>query len=278
MVSDTLPEIERMRRKLWAGLAPGERLRQVAALIRGVRGLTRRGIRRHFPDIDARETAARFARRVYGDAFPNIQSDTAMNEPEIPSALLPIVRACATLGLRYRIGGSLASSLYGDPRATNDADIVIAMKPEDAEPFVREIGDAFLLHADSLETAIRRERSLNALHIATVFKIDIFPLKARAYDRQAHERITVVRVEDEGASVDLVFAAPEDVLIAKLEWFRSGGEVSERQWTDILGVLRAETVFLDYDYLDRWTRDLGVHDLLERALAEIAANDQPDGG
>jgi hypothetical protein len=64
------------------------------------------------------------------------------------------------------------------------------------------------------------------------------------------------------------FASPEDTVLAKLEWYRLGGEVSERQWRDVLGVLRARGSQLDLEYMRKWAGELHVGDLLERGLQE----------
>jgi hypothetical protein len=68
--------------------------------------------------------------------------------------------------------------------------------------------------------------------------------------------------------VELYFASPEDTVLAKLDWFRKGGGTSDRQWRDLLGVLKVQAVALDRTYLNHWARELGVNDLLSRALEE----------
>ncbi len=68
--------------------------------------------------------------------------------------------------------------------------------------------------------------------------------------------------------VEVSVASAEDTLLAKLEWYRMGGEVSERQWRDVLGALKVQAGALDLEYLHRWASELGVDDLLERALTQ----------
>ncbi|MBX7220250.1 MAG: hypothetical protein K1Y36_09925 [Blastocatellia bacterium] len=275
-VTDTAPEMAGLQRKLWAQMPLERKFTQIARLTRSVRSLARYGIELHHPDWDSLQINHELLRRVYGDSIsPFPPPTTAMNTVELPVALFPIVRACEKFGIRYRVGGSLASSLFGEPRATNDADVVLDLKSETVEVFVAEIQNEYVIFADSLKKAIERETCLNALHSETVFKIDLFPLKSRPYDQQAQHRMTVVPIEHEGTVLAVSFVTAEDMVIAKLEWYRKGNEVSERQWRDILGLLKTEAVFLDYDYLERWTTELHLHDLYERALTEIQAGADP---
>jgi len=65
-----------------------------------------------------------------------------------------------------------------------------------------------------------------------------------------------------------MLASPENTVVNKLEWYKMGGQVSTRQWNDILGILKRQGASLDLTYLDRWSVALGVSDLLERALME----------
>lgn len=276
MLTDTSPEMAQLKRTLWAKLPLEKRLRQIAGLTRSVRSLTRWGIANRHPEWNDQQINAEFARRVYGINPNEALFLSGMNTIEIPSALLPILNACKKLNLRYRIGGSLASSLYGEPRATNDVDVVIALTPEDAEPFVRELNSEYVIYADSLRSAIIRQTCINALHSETVFKIDIFPLKSREYDQQAHSRFTKVEIEQNGQFHSLFFATPEDILIAKLEWYRKGNEQSEQQWRDIVGLLQADLTFLDFDYLENWVKELELWDLYQRALEVIRTEPQSD--
>jgi hypothetical protein len=214
MLTDTSPEIAAAQRKLWRESSPEKRLRHIAALVRSVRSLTWQGLRHKNSGFDESRLTREFLRRVYPRTFEN-ETVRTMANVEVPMALLPVVTACERLGLAYRIGGSLSSSLHGEPRATNDADIVIDLKPSDAKPFVEALGDGYIIDADSFREAIARSRSITALHIDTVFKIDIFPLKARAFDRQAHQRAILVPIEQNGERFELRFATAEDILLAK---------------------------------------------------------------
>ena len=170
----------------------------------------------------------------------------------------------------YVIGGSLASMAHGMMRSTMDADIIADLRPDHAVALIEALADRFYTPDEAvLRQAIERRGSFNLIHLATMFKVDVFLSQARPFDRQQLARRTGERVS--GATGETVWVlSAEDVILAKLEWFRRGGEVSERQWRDVLGVIMAQAPALDFAYLRQWAGPLGVSDLLERALAEAA--------
>jgi len=180
---------------------------------------------------------------------------------------LLVARTLERLGIRYAVGGSLASSLHGVMRSTLDVDIVAEMTPGHIPPLVAALSGEFYADAEMMRDAIQHHGCFNLIHFETAFKVDIFVRKPRAFDGMQLERrrASVIATEpDESVYV----ISPEDTILAKLEWYRMGGEVSGRQWRDILGVLKTRAGELDLAYLRQWALTLNVGDLLERALAE----------
>ncbi len=171
------------------------------------------------------------------------------------------------LGVPYLIGGSLASALYGMVRMTQDADIVAEMHPEHIQPFVAALQDEFYLDAEMIAEAVQRHSSFNIIHRKTFFKVDVFIPHPRPFLRSQMARAQRLTFALD-TEVSAKFASPEDTVLAKLEWYRLGGEVSERQWDDILGILKMRADELEMDYLKCWASELNVGDLLERALQE----------
>jgi hypothetical protein len=169
----------------------------------------------------------------------------------------------------YLIGGSLASTLYGMIRTTQDADIITEMGAAHIQPFVLALQNEFFIDEEMIAESIQRNSSFNIIHKESMFKVDVFIPRPCPFQRSqlARARKQTFSLETE---VSAKFASPEDIILSKLEWYRMGGEVSDRQWRDVLGVLKTREGELDLDYLGKWANELKVTDLLDRALREIA--------
>ena len=151
-------------------------------------------------------------------------------------------------------------------RSTLDVDIVADMRLEHIDSLVEALSKEFYADDEMMRDAIERQSIFNLIHYETAFKVYIFIQKSRAFDHmQLERRRTSVIATDPEQSVYVT--SPEDTILAKLEWYRMGGEISDRQWRDILGVMKTRAGDLDLDYLRKWARKLKVTDLLERALS-----------
>jgi len=190
-----------------------------------------------------------------------------MDVPDVLGVTMRVAHALEAIGVPYRIGGSLASSAFGIARATLDADLVADLKPEHIEPLVSRLQGEFYISPEAVRQAVQRRSSFNLIHLASMFKVDVFVLKPRPFDRQAFAR-GVRRTVDEAGTFEAFFTTPEDIVLHKLEWYRQGGEVSERQWQDVLGVLKVQGDQLDRAHLQRWAGELGVTALLAKAFEE----------
>lgn len=197
-----------------------------------------------------------------------VRKDTDLSEPI--QVVARIARALDELGVPYVVGGSLASSMYGVPRATQDVDLVAALGASHAKRLAELLGDEFYADVDMILDAIRRRASFNVMHLATMFKADIFVQSGEAWSREEMKRARVEQLQGEEGPVTIRFASPEDTVLHKLVWYKLGNEISDRQWGDILGVLEVQGDRLDDEYLDRWAATLGVDGLLARARAERA--------
>lgn len=180
---------------------------------------------------------------------------------------LLVAQTLERLGIRYAVAGSLASSLHGTMRSTLDVDIIADMRLEHIPHLVAALSDEFYMDRETIREAIEQSGSFNLIHYGTSFKVDIFVRGLRPFDQMQLERRQglVVATEPE-QSVYVI--SPEDTILSKLDWYRMGGEVSDLQWRDVLGVLKVRAGELDMDYLRKWAAELRVHDLLERALTE----------
>ncbi|MEI2610463.1 MAG: hypothetical protein V9G20_17690 [Candidatus Promineifilaceae bacterium] len=187
------------------------------------------------------------------------------NEPV--EVTLKVTTIFEKLGVPYLIGGSLASTLYGMVRTTQDSDIVTEMQLEHLAPFVSALQDEFYIDEEMITESIQRYSSFNIIHRETFFKVDVFIPRPRPFLQSQLIRAQRQTFTFE-TEVSAKFASPEDTILAKLEWYRLGGEVSDRQWRDILGVLKTRVGELDLGYVRKWAEELHVSDLLERVLEE----------
>ena len=171
------------------------------------------------------------------------------------------------LGIHYLLGGSLASSLHGIPRTTQDADLVAALEYRHVPFLVEALRDTFYIDADRIRDAIRRRASFNLVHLSTLTKVDIFVYKGDPFSRSEMGRRQQIELPG-GEGSSLLVASAEDTVLQKLRWYVLGGGTSERQWNDILGVLKVRRASLDLPYLRHWAAELELTSLLEKALAE----------
>jgi len=183
------------------------------------------------------------------------------------SQLTPVLEA---LGIRYAVVGSLASSAHGVYRATADGDLLALLAPGQAVRLAKALGCSWYADVEIIERAVRDRRSFNVIHIPTAQKIDIFPATSDFHTTQI-ERVTMIPVFPVDGAMLFPVASPEDVLLAKLQWYRAGGEVSDRQWNDITGLL-ATNQDLDFEYVNSWAARLRVEDLLVKAIADVASD------
>lgn len=190
-----------------------------------------------------------------------------MKLPDIIEVTLKVVRVFEKLGVAYHIGGSLASSAFGIARSTLDVDIVADIKPEQVTDLSENLREEFYADSEMILNAIQKQSSFNLIHLETLFKVDIFPLKSHPFDQQAFSR-RLRRALSEDASRQLFFATPEDIILHKLTWYKAGEEVSDRQWNDVQGVLKVQGDQLDMVYLNHWAKELGISELLEKAINE----------
>lgn len=187
---------------------------------------------------------------------------------------LRVAETLDALGVPYFLGGSLASSVQGEPRATNDIDIVIDMPIGKVKAFADALGADFEVDQAMLRDAILHGECANIFYLPFVMKVDLFGHAHGPFDESEFSRRRQVTVAD---GVTLWVKSPEDTVLRKLCWYRDGGEVSDRQWRDVVGVLRLCAADLDLDYLRRWAKQLGVAALFERALQHAAASGHTGG-
>ena len=185
---------------------------------------------------------------------------------EVMEALTPLIEAFERLGITYYIGGSVSSSLHGLARRTQDVDVIADIRPGQVRSLVRALQNDYYVDEQAWQDAVQRGFPYNVLHLGTMLKVDLIPLKRRAFTREEARRAQPHVLEAGTRPVRV--ASAEDAILTKLEWFEMGGRSSTRQWNDILGIMRQQGAALDVPYLAQWADVLGVRDLLEQAMVE----------
>ncbi len=185
--------------------------------------------------------------------------------PEPIAVTLQVTQLLKKLNIPYLIGGSFASTVHGLIRTTQDTDLMVVLQPQHVTPLVNALQNQFYLDENAIREAILHRRSFNLIHLETMFKVDMFVSKQRPFDQSQLARRTA-QIISANPEQTAYFATSEDTILTKLEWYRAGDETSDRQWQDVLGVLKIQNKQLDIAYLRQWAAELGVADLLETAL------------
>lgn len=172
-------------------------------------------------------------------------------------------QALDAIGVRHTIGGSIAASVAGEPRSTVDIDFVAALTHADVAPLITALADEFYLAEEAFHRAIDTLGTANMIHQASNLKVDVFIAGGTPLDDQQLVRRQRVEVRP---GQFIYIHPPEDILLQKLRWFAKGGGVSDRQWRDILGIIRTQGERLDLAYLAANAPAIEVEVVLERAL------------
>jgi hypothetical protein len=185
-------------------------------------------------------------------------------------AIRPIKKILETLNIPYFVGGSVASSYHGAMRSTMDVDLVAVVSLEQLESLVAAVADDFYASESAIRAAIENRTSFNLIHLPTSFKVDVFVSRGRPFDESSFARATICRIGSNENGVELPVASVEDILAAKLDWYRIGDEASERQWNDLTRLVRLHGTRIDWKYLHTVASELKVDDLLVRLKPDEA--------
>jgi hypothetical protein len=175
------------------------------------------------------------------------------------------------LGVSYALGGSLASSLIGEPRSTVDVDMAVSLDVASGDKLLERVGAEFYVPTEVARQAIRNHSSFNLIDTANALKVDIFVVGDGLLDRMQLERRFLVEVP--GVDGGIWVTSAEDQVLRKLDWYRQGGSVSDRQWRDVVGILRVQGAAVDLDYLTTTAQACGMSDDLGTAMREAAFTD-----
>jgi len=178
-----------------------------------------------------------------------------------------LVDVLEMLRIPYAVGGSLASGAYGEPRSTHDIDVLIALSPDQVAPLAAALRKDFHVDPRAASEAVLSRKSFNVIHNKLYQKVDLFVAGEDFLDRRQLDR-RVRRVLSAGDEREVFVTSAEDIVLRKLDWFRMTDETSERQWRDVLGVLKVRGDRMHLHELRDAADRLGLSNLLEQALEE----------
>jgi hypothetical protein len=176
-------------------------------------------------------------------------------------------------GIEHMLAGSFASTFHGDPRTTNDIDMVIDCDRASLDRFVEQLDPGlFYVSPEAADEAWRRRGQFNVVILESGWKVDLILRKNRAFSREEFSR----RQSAEVAGARVWLATAEDTIVAKLDWALAGE--SERQLRDVVGILEVRAGELDLPYIERWVRELDLVDLWQqaRARAGLQPTEEPE--
>jgi hypothetical protein len=183
------------------------------------------------------------------------------------AAVLPLTAALEMLSIPYAITGSLASGLHGEVRYTQDADVIVDLRRVGVEPLLQALQPEYYVPVAFAREAVAANSSFNVIHLASHYKVDLYPAGRRRIDEDLiGRRVFACHPAEPGR--ELAFVSAEVIVLAKLDWYQRGAGASDQQWRDVKGVLKVQARRLDIAYLRRRASELGIDGLLERALAE----------
>lgn len=172
------------------------------------------------------------------------------------------------LGIQYAVGGSIASSIYGQVRFTQDADVAVIPFDNKSEQFYKAVKEDYYISKDAMRQALSNRTGFNVIHLKTAFKMDVFVCKDTEYEKHYFSRRHFLKLSD-SIETPVAVVSAEDIILLKLQWYKTAGCVSDKQWSDILGVLSVQKENLKYDYLENWSKKLGIEDVYQKALRDV---------
>ncbi|MDJ1183042.1 hypothetical protein [Roseofilum casamattae] len=267
---DTIAEADWLEFSLLRSRSPLQRYGMARGLMQRTRQLSLQSMKRRFPHLTGTALAEKIARAWLQEDYPrgfvpgNNEKMWIQDPLEIAFLLHDLF---ASLHIEYFITGGSAAILYGEPRTTRDLDVVVSVQRDRLDEAIASLEESGFYAAGVDEVKNGQLNILQVIHIATIARGDLILLGKTPFDRMQLERRQAVLME-EGRM--LYYASPEDTILSKLQWQQLSG--SEKQWRDVLGILKVQGELLDRDYLQEWGNQLGLSDPLRLAIAEAGLN------
>lgn len=263
---DTTDEAIQVERQALRRLGLEGRAAMTFELADNLRSIVESGIRLHHPEFDESQRRAAIAQRILGPELAKqlgakLGQGAAMSQRAF---FEKITSALTHSGIPFMVVGSLASSLHGNPRATQDADIVVRPDSPSLEMFLRQIATEFYVAPETARHALRTHSMFNVIDAGSGWKVDLIIAAPTNFSEEAFGR----RLSAKILGIDVAVQSPEDTILSKLSWGKDSG--SEMQYRDALSVALQQWEKLDRQYLRRWSAELDVSQNLEELLTEAA--------
>jgi hypothetical protein len=268
-LSDTAAEADRVLIDVYRRMPPNRKWQVLGDAYCTARALHATGYRARNPGATDAAVWADWLALTLPDEDRPVTPPPDPNAPHLGNlaVIREVLDVFDRLGVACAVGGSLASSLHGVPRFTQDADLTAEPFPGRESEFAAAFGPDYYVSQSAVAQANRDRSSFNVIHTVAGFKVDVFIRKDRPFDRSLMQRCVGLTVVEPGEK-PLPVVSAEDVILLKLEWYRLGGEMSDRQWGDILGVCKVQGGRLDTAYLEKFADQLGVRDLWDSVKIE----------
>lgn len=263
---DTSIDADVLMFQLLRQLTPAQKIEKFSSFNRSSRKLVLSGVSYQFPDAPINIIKKEILKRRFGQHYFQLLHDKELNGEEIVIAdpielAKEVVKILDRLGIVYAIGGSVASSLWGENRQTADLDLIVDISLEQAEQLIQEMETDFYISREAVREAVMHHSSFNAMSQRLIEKVDFFVInKNEPFFQSKLNRRRLV----EG----LYVYSPEDIVLQKLVWYRLSREESQKQWRDVLGVLKVQQNSLDMNYLQSWAESLKITENLNKALQQ----------
>ncbi len=269
---DTSIDAELVLFDLWRSLPPTKKIDQASQWTRGCWELSLASLKRRYAETNYLQLRKGFARALWNDPVDRIIGQIVCNQDrpimitDPITIALEVVAILDRLGIPYLIGGSVASIFWGEARATQDIDVVIELTSNQIHAFIQAVTPRFYVSETAIQDAVRYRKSFNLIDNESLAKIDLFVLKTEPFPQAEFQRrrAYVVREPDQS----LVFPTAEDIIIQKLLWYRMTRRQSDKQWRDVLGVVKLQGLGLDFAYLWRWVAELDLVDDFQQICTE----------
>jgi hypothetical protein len=269
---DTSAENDRFFFQAIQKRSPGQRLQMAAVMMQNARRLSLCSLHQIFSDIEpetfAQKVALAWLQEDCPPHFRPVLNEMAWIQDSIGLAGL-LQGILSARKIPYYITGGVAAIAYGEPRTTRDLNLVLALDRSDLPPLVTLLENAGFYVPGVADVQNGQLNTLGITHQESISRADLILAEFSAetdqtrltFDRLKFQRIRVLDFPGVGL---LPFASPEDLILSKLLWGQQSQ--SEKQWRDVLGILKVQGTQLEWDYLRSWADSLKLTELLDRAL------------